>query len=147
MNTKCNRYIIFLSLFRQKREIHQDCLFMPHHQASKPPSTMRTPKRILIEGEAGVGKSTYCQKLSLAWSEQKCGTQCYCLYSPCIHSFDLLVYLRAADFKRFSSVSKAVHSNLFPQDSPVALEVVDELLRTKKTLFLVDGYCNGLMPL
>ena len=104
-------------------------------------------KRLLVEGEPGIGKSTLCQKLALGWAMESCKRDCI---QPCIHSFDIVVYLQASDFEGFTSVSAAVCANLLSQNSGISERALDEVMSCENTLVIVDAYdqaheCNSLL--
>ncbi|ELU16668.1 hypothetical protein CAPTEDRAFT_192408 [Capitella teleta] len=95
------------------------------------------PSQIMVEGNPGVGKSTLCQKLAFAWSSGSCGDHCS---TPCIHSFDIVIYLTAADFKGFKDVASLIRAHLLPKDFRISVNAISSALRDRCVLFLVDGY-------
>ncbi|ELT95776.1 hypothetical protein CAPTEDRAFT_201649, partial [Capitella teleta] len=72
------------------RTVTMDDLFTPQE-------TKEIPRRLLIEGNPGIGKSMICQTLAHEWGTQSsCGSHCGTL---CVHSYDLVLHFHASDFK------------------------------------------------
>ncbi|ELU00147.1 hypothetical protein CAPTEDRAFT_116236, partial [Capitella teleta] len=93
-----------------------------------------------VQGDPGQGKSTLCQALASKWSKEKHGSQCA---DRCIHRFDLVIYLTAADLKGYEDIPSAVRSHLLAKDLKVSLSALDESLRSGDVLFLIDAYDEG----
>ncbi|ELU14869.1 hypothetical protein CAPTEDRAFT_207580 [Capitella teleta] len=128
----------------EKKEIHQGELFAPH-QEEKSSSAKRlkpcNPKRILVEGDPGMGKTTLCQNLAFRWGHEECTGECKC--APCVHSWTFVVYLNAANLKGFTDIHTAVHKHLLPKES--SIEEVKAALKSSQsnTLFIIDSYDEG----
>ncbi|ELU08302.1 hypothetical protein CAPTEDRAFT_195088 [Capitella teleta] len=124
----------------EKNEIHQDELFAPH-QEEKSSSAKRlkpcNPKRILVEGDPGMGKTTLCQNLAFRWGHEKCTEECKC--APCLHSWTFVVYLTAANLKGFKKIHNAVRKHLLPKLSIHKLKAALKSSESK-TLFIIDSY-------
>ena len=57
-------------LHTSQNNISLDELFVPQQSLSKKKNKNRKVKRVLVLGEAGIGKSTLCHKLSLSWAKR-----------------------------------------------------------------------------
>ncbi|ELU14998.1 hypothetical protein CAPTEDRAFT_186284 [Capitella teleta] len=112
-----------------------DNLFTPHELS-------RDPKRILVEGEAGIGKTTLLQMLVSKWNEGNCGEKCG---SPCVHSFDLLFNLHAKDFIGCTSIPDVIKSCLLARDSEISTEILEAILQMQSVVLVVDAYDEEYM--
>ena len=102
------------------------------------PHSKGVGSRILVEGHAGSGKSTICRKLALDWAQEEShGQNCP---STCVHCFELLILLHASNFMEKESIEAVIEEHLLPKDSQITTEDLSNLLRTKRTLILVDAY-------
>ncbi|ELT93144.1 hypothetical protein CAPTEDRAFT_214015 [Capitella teleta] len=90
-------------------------------------------KRILVEGDPGQGKSTLCQALAYAWSQPGGETEN-------IKSFDLVILLHAGDLRGQNSVAEAIKKHLLPIDCDITSRQLEELVRTKNVLLIVDAF-------
>ena len=93
------------------------------------------PRRILVEGEAGVGKSTFLYKIAYDWS---CGKSSLVPYAVVI----------LVELKQMKGTFKdAVVHQLFPIDFPIPMAQLLNHLAThqENVLFLLDGFdeANG----
>ncbi|XP_030850917.1 NLR family CARD domain-containing protein 3-like [Strongylocentrotus purpuratus] len=88
----------------------------------------RFPKRLLVEGEGGVGKTTFCAKIAWDWIHGK-GYQDFKLV--------LVILLRKADARTVGEIVKSY----LPDDNPVTAKQLDKhILSNPKDVFLVlDG--------
>ncbi|ELT99944.1 hypothetical protein CAPTEDRAFT_189681, partial [Capitella teleta] len=89
------------------------------------------PKRILIEADPGMGKSILCKMLTLMWSKEcsdgNCGSS-----SPCIHSFNLLFYLHAKNFRRCTSIADVICECLLARDYGMSPSTLNKILKSSK---------------
>ncbi|ELU07359.1 hypothetical protein CAPTEDRAFT_215404 [Capitella teleta] len=90
-------------------------------------------KQILVEGHPAQGKSTLSQALAYAWSQPGEATED-------IKSFDLVILLHAGDFRDQDSVAEAIKTHLLPIDFDITSCQLEELLRAKNVLFIVDTF-------
>ncbi|ELT96493.1 hypothetical protein CAPTEDRAFT_216024 [Capitella teleta] len=118
---------------KEQEEVTQDEIFTSRLSSGN--ST-----RILIEGDPGIGKSTLMQKLAFDWSSSACAELCC---SPCIHSFDLVVYLTAANLQGQPSTQSLIHAHLLPKDSQISVHTLRKTLRNRNILYLIDAYDEG----
>ncbi|ELU03125.1 hypothetical protein CAPTEDRAFT_198311 [Capitella teleta] len=96
------------------------------------------PRRLLIEGDPGIGKSILCQKLAFEWSRQSCGDRCK---TPCIHCFGLTFYLDARQFMNQKTVEDVVlKSDLLPEDLGISSTRMTHVIKATNVLFIIDGY-------
>ncbi|ELU14168.1 hypothetical protein CAPTEDRAFT_189331 [Capitella teleta] len=130
-------------LASQKRDFSQDQIFTSlrmNRTEEAERMVHENPKRILLEGDPGMGKSTLCQSLTYRWAYEICDAR-YCKYTPCIHSWSLVIYLTAPDYKDYTDIATAVCDNLLP--GMTANEAFEEALEQSTTLFIVDSYDEG----
>ncbi|ELT91370.1 hypothetical protein CAPTEDRAFT_201949 [Capitella teleta] len=130
-------------LTSQKRDFTQDQIFTSLRMKRTDEARRmvdKNPKRILLEGDPGMGKSTLCQSLTYRWAYEICNAR-YCKYTPCIHSWSLVIYLTAPDYKGYTDIATAVCDNLLPEMT--ANEAFEEALEQSSTLFIVDSYDEG----
>ncbi|ELU05686.1 hypothetical protein CAPTEDRAFT_213716 [Capitella teleta] len=113
-----------------ERIVTMDDLFTPQQ-------TKEIPRRLLIEGNPGIGKSTICQTLAHEWGEQSCGRHCGTL---CVHSFDLVLYFHAGDFIDEESVAHAVQKHLLPSDCRITTSELQGIIEAKNVLIIVDAF-------
>ncbi|ELU14822.1 hypothetical protein CAPTEDRAFT_202772 [Capitella teleta] len=113
-----------------ERIVTMDDLFTPQQ-------TEEIPRRLLIEGNPGIGKSTICQTLAHEWGKQSCGRHCGTL---CVHSFDLVLYFHAGDFIAEESVAHAVQKHLLPSDCRITTSELQGVIEAKNVLIIVDAF-------
>ena len=94
--------------------VNMSGIFKPHRECSQP---IRT---VLIEGEPGMGKTTYCAKLAYDWATGKlCTTGKPCTpeqqeEKDCFPRFELVLLLKCRDMK--SDLWKTIDDQLLPED-------------------------------
>ncbi|XP_068734579.1 NLR family CARD domain-containing protein 3-like [Montipora capricornis] len=76
-------------------------IFKPHEEYSQ-------PKRVLIEGQPGMGKTTYCNKVAYDWAKN-------CKAEDSFPDFQLLLLLRCRDIN--SDLWEAIDDQLLPKDT------------------------------
>ena len=99
-------------------------------------------KRILVEGETGIGKTTFVKKLLVDWSnleEAKMDED----WKDALRKFDLVLAVNLKEVSKCQTFNEAVRrSGLFPEDDEKS---VDDLLcyirkNQDKILLVFDGY-------
>ena len=66
------------------------------------------PRTVLIEGDPGMGKSTYCQKLAIDWATKQAD------FDPSFPQIDVLLLLKCYELK--SSIWKAIEDQILPAE-------------------------------
>ena len=92
------------------------------------------PRTILIEGDPGMGKSTYCQKLSYDWATKQKELD------PSFPDIDVLLLLKCHEVK--SSIWKAIDDQILPAEiDDQARECFFKFVRENqsKVLLVLDG--------
>ena len=99
-------------------------------------------KRILVQGETGIGKTTFVKKLLLDWSnleEAKMDEE----RKDALRKFDLVVSINLKEVSKCQTFKEVIsRSRLFPEDEEKS---VDDLLcyireQQDKVLLVLDGY-------
>ena len=99
-------------------------------------------KRILVQGETGIGKTTFVKKLLVDWSnleEAKMDEE----RKDAMRKFDLVVSINLKEVSKCQTFKEVIsHSRLFPKDEEKS---VDDLLcyiceNQDKVLLVFDGY-------
>ncbi|ELU01609.1 hypothetical protein CAPTEDRAFT_213912 [Capitella teleta] len=111
----------------EKTKIDIDQLFAPNEDEEP-------PKRVLVEGDPGIGKSTLCHKLAYEWSQNSCSDQCGG------HSFDLVIYLHAEHLQSQQTIEAAIMTHLLSQDCDISSNSLKQVLKTSSVLLIVDAY-------
>ena len=88
------------------------------------------PRRILVEGEAGVGKSTFLCKIAHDWS--RCDGK--------VLPFTVVILIELKQIK--GSFKDAIIQQLFPSDFPIPVSQLLSYLAShqREVLFLLDGF-------
>ena len=94
-----------------KEVTNMTSIFAPHESCKK-------PLIVLIEGEPGMGKTTYCQKLVLDWASEQCGE-----WDESFPRIDVLLLLRCREIK--STIWEAIEEQVLP----------NKIKREEKTTF------------
>ena len=100
-------------------------IFRPHEECQK-------PQIVLIEGDLGVGKTTYCQKLAYDWATKQQE------WDASFPEIEVLLLLRCHDIK--SDIWKAIDEQLLPED-------VDEEVRRSFFKFIDENQSKVLLIL
>ena len=111
-----------------KEVTNMTSIFTPH-EFSKQPLT------VLIEGEPGMGKTTYCQKLVFDWASKQCGK-----WDESFPRVDVLLFLRCRRIK--STIWDAIEEQILPDDiEPEEKETFFQFLKENpsKLLLVLDG--------
>ncbi|XP_015769559.1 PREDICTED: protein NLRC3-like [Acropora digitifera] len=104
-------------------------IFMPHDDCKK-------PLVVLIEGEPGVGKTTYCQRLAYNWATKQ-GRE----WDDSFPRVEVLLFLRCREIES-SSIWKAIEDQILPDD--IERDVRDTFIQflrenPSKVLVVLDG--------
>ena len=102
----------------------------------------RNPKRLLVYGRPGIGKSTFCKKASYDWSQQS---------KPILGKFDLVLLVKLRDVCNLHHVSAILKaSELLANDSNISVDSLCNYIQENqdKVLLILDGYdeysCDGM---
>ena len=95
---------------------------------SRPHSSKQ--RRILIEGQAGVGKSTFVSLIVYDWA---CG-------NPNLQHFKLVLYMELKQMK--GNLKSDIFELLFPRDFPYSADYLFQYIiaNQENVLFILDGY-------
>ena len=102
-------------------------IFKPHVECQR-------PRTVLIEGDPGMGKSTYCQKLAYDWATKQKELD------PSFPDIDVLLLLKCHEVK--SSIWKAIDDQILPAEiDDQARECFFKFVRENqsKVLLVLDG--------
>ena len=103
-------------------------IFTPHECCEQ-------PLIVLIEGEPGMGKSTYCQKLVFDWASKQCRE-----WDESFPRIDVLLFLRCRGIK--STIWDAIEDQILPDEiKPEEKEMFFQFLKENpsKVLLVLDG--------
>ena len=92
------------------------------------------PKRILVEGDAGMGKSTFAKKLAVDWAKGE---------HEVLKQFELVIVLKLREVSKKETLKEALKaSKLLPIDDPSMLEGLMKYIKEnqEKVLFVFDGH-------
>ena len=95
----------------------------------------KQPQIVLIEGEPGMGKTTYCQKLVYDWASKQCGK-----WNAFFPKIDVLLLLRCRGIK--STIWDAIEDQILPDEiKPEEKEMFFQFLKENpsKVLLVLDG--------
>ena len=101
-------------------------IFKPHVECQR-------PRTVLIEGDPGMGKSTYCQKLAYDWATKQ-------EFDPSFPDIDVLLLLKCHEVK--SSIWKAIDDQILPAEiDDQAKECFFKFVRENQSnvLLVLDG--------
>ena len=108
--------------------INMTAIFKAHEDCQK-------PRTVLIEGDPGMGKTTYCQKLAYDWATKQDE------WDESFPETDVLLLLRCRDIKS-SSIKEAIDDQILPDDvNKEAKEVFFQFISENqlKVLLVLDG--------
>ena len=103
-------------------------VFTPHEYCKQ-------PLIVLIEGEPGMGKTTYCQKLAFDWASKECVE-----WDESFPRIDVLLLLRCRGIE--STIWDAIEEQILPKElKPEESEMFFQFLKENpsKVLLLLDG--------
>ena len=99
------------------------------------------PKRILVQGQTGIGKSTFVKKLLVDWVEVTKGTGDE--QAAVLKNFELVVAVNLKEVSKFQSLRDVIRlSNMFAKEDKYMTEgLIDYITNNqKKVLLIFDGY-------
>ena len=103
-------------------------IFTPH-------KCCKQPLVVLIEGEPGMGKTTYCQKLAFDWASKQCGE-----WDESFPRIDVLLLLRCRAIKStiWDAIAEQIlQKELKPEESERFFQFLKE--NPSKVLLVLDG--------
>ena len=103
-------------------------IFTPHKDCQQ-------PLVVLIEGEPGMGKTTYCRKLAYDWATRQCRK-----WDESFPRVEVLLLLRCREIE--SSIWEAIDEQILPEDiEPEVRDMFIQFLRENpsKVLLVLDG--------
>ena len=111
------------------REVNKmTSIFTPH-------KCCKQPLIVLIEGEPGMGKTTYCQKLAFDWASKQCGE-----WDESFPRIDVLLLLRCRGIKStiWDAIAEQIlQKELKPEESERFFQFLKE--NPSKVLLVLDG--------
>ena len=106
-----------------EKVVEMSAIFQPHENCSN-------PRAVLIEGDPGMGKTTYCNKLAFDWATGKAGKD--------FLKFKLVLLVRCCDIN--SNLQDAIAAQVLPSD-------IEEQEREKFFDFIKHNQSNVLLVL
>ena len=111
LQLKLSKIFTRLQIFSKEKErarrtdkvVQMTDAFMPHEECKE-------PRVVLIEGQPGMGKTTYCQKLAYDWSME------YISLEACFPQVKMLLLLKCRDMKT-ANIEEAIDDQLLPLDA------------------------------
>ena len=111
LQLKLSKIFTRLQIFSKEKErarltdkvVQMTDAFMPHEECEE-------PRVVLIEGQPGMGKTTYCQKLAYDWSVE------YISDEACFPQVKMLLLLKCRDMKT-ADIEEAIDDQLLPLDA------------------------------
>ena len=94
-----------------------------------------TPKRILVHGRPGIGKTVFTQKATFDWSQHRCKGK--------LGRFDLVLLVKLRDVCNLNDVPAILNdANLLASDGPVSTDNLYDYVRRhqENVLLILDGY-------
>ncbi|CAH3187249.1 unnamed protein product [Porites lobata] len=93
------------------------------------------PKRILVHGRPGIGKTVFTQKATFDWSQQR--------FEGKLGRFDLVLLVKLRDVCNLNDVPAVLSAaNLLASDGPISTDNLYDYVRhhQEKVLLILDGY-------
>ena len=91
------------------------------------------PKRLLVYGRPGIGKSTFSQKTAFEWANQR---------KEILMRFDLVLLIKLRDVSNLKDIRAVLRASKLLAGEVVSVDdVYDYILRNQeKVLLILDGY-------
>ena len=99
------------------------------------------PKRILVQGQTGIGKSTFVKKLLVDWVEVNKKTRDK--QAAVLNNFELVVAVNLKEVSKCQSLKEVIRlSNVFAKEDKYMTEgLLDYIINNQEKVFLIfDGY-------
>ena len=87
----------------EQRVVETTEIFKPHEECEK-------PRKVLIEGKPGIGKTTYCNKVAYDWATKKHEAEDF------FPEFELVLLLKCCDVDIESNLWDAIDDQLLPRE-------------------------------
>ena len=100
------------------------------------------PKRVLVQGETGIGKSTFVKKLAVDWAELD-DAEMTQKQKDALRKFKLVLVVTLKDVSSCQTLEEIIRrSHLFPEDEETSTDDVLSYIRDnqEKVLLVFDGY-------
>ena len=100
------------------------------------------PKRVLVQGETGIGKSTFVKKLAVDWAELD-DAEMTEEQKDALRKFKLAVVVTLKDVSSCQTLEEVIRrSHLFPEDAETSTDDLLKYIRDnpEKVLLVFDGY-------
>ena len=85
------------------KTVDMSAIFEPHDEC-------QNPRAVLIEGDPGMGKTTYCSKIAFDWAKKEPGA------GDCFPNFKVVLLLRCRDMTSNSNLRDAICEQILPVD-------------------------------
>ena len=86
-----------------RKVVEMTCIFNSHKECKE-------PKKVLIEGKPGMGKTTYCNRVAYDWATKKRKS------GDCFPNFELVLLLKCGDVGIESDLWEAIDDQLLPRE-------------------------------
>ena len=100
------------------------------------------PKRVLVQGETGIGKSTFVKKLAVDWAELD-DAEMTERQKDALRKFQLVLVVTLKDVSSCQTLEEVIRrSHLFPEDAETSTDDLLKYIRDnqEKVLLVFDGY-------
>ena len=112
-----------------QKVVEMNEIFQPHEECKQ-------PKKVLIEGNPGMGKTTYCNKIAYDWATKKHKAE------DCFTEFEVVLLLKCRDVEIESDLWAAIDDQLLPGEiQKEEAEKFFEFIRQNQSqvLLVLDG--------
>ena len=100
-------------------------------------------KRILVQGPAGIGKTTFTRKLAYDWATEIASEETADKQAAVLGNFELLITVNLKDVSNFQSLQDVInHANIFADEDKFLTEGLLHYItyHQERVLFVFDGY-------